>query len=99
MDTIIIKAETIELSEDDIVRICRGKVNIWNVMDLANVNKIDELFQHNDPVVLFWAVNSKDEGHFNTLLRHYKENKGFRTIYYEFYDSYSRSIQEIYDLS
>jgi len=80
MDYLIENAETIDLTGEDIVKICEGKVKVVPYHELAGVNSIEELLQPFDAVILLYEVK-QNFGHYTALLIDPDGNL-------EFFDSY-----------
>lgn len=97
--TIIARGEEVALGFEDIRAICRDDVNIVEFSDLDGIRDYKQLFAKNRRVILFWEVENENVGHYNTLL--YKtENRSFGVReYVEFFDSYGKSIDEVFNLA
>lgn len=80
MDYLIENAETVDLTGEDIVKICEGKVKVVPYHELANVNSIEELLKPFDAVILLYEVK-QNFGHYTALLIDPDGNL-------EFFDSY-----------
>jgi len=76
------KSESYSFSNDDIQKICNGKVNIVMYHDLANYSDLMRLFKNCYPCVLLYETTQYYQGHWICLLYHPKENL------VELFDSY-----------
>lgn len=83
---LITRAESISLSDEDILRICEGKVNIYLYEDLAKFDSIDEaLGEHTSMIILYQA--KQDFGHWVSVFK-VDDN----TL--EFWDSYGFKLDQ-----
>lgn len=79
------KAESIDLTNDDIMKITDGNCNILSYSDLYHINDIDEAFGGKNNLVLLYEI-SDSVGHWVVLLK--------RGNNIEFFDSYGMQIDE-----
>jgi len=84
LDTLISKGESIDLSGDDILRICDNKVVIHSYHDLANMDNIDEVLGKYGACIILYETK-ENFGHWTSL---FIRSEGML----EFFDSYGFSM-------
>jgi hypothetical protein len=80
IDHLVETAEDIDLTGEQIVKICDGKVKVVPYHELVNVNSIEELIAPFDAVILLYETRL-NFGHYTALLKDPDGNL-------EFFDSY-----------
>lgn len=83
----IINYEKKALSWQEIRRFFEGNVNIISYEDLFHIESINEIFDENNRVILFYPVESKFSGHYVAL---WKNNEN----YISYYDPYGMTPME-----
>jgi len=74
------QAESIDLSGEQLVKICEGKVKVIPYHELANVSSIEELLEPYGAIILLYETRY-DFGHYTAIF--YDKNNNL-----EFFDSY-----------
>ena len=89
LDTLVVDAEKIPLSDDDVVGIAFGMTKIVRYSDLHKHESIFELLRPYSNFILFYEIESLQEGHWVCVLYH----EDINTI--EFFDSYGMDDVQI----
>lgn len=72
MDAFVTRAQSISLSDDELLSLCKGKVNIVNNKNLDQYSSIDELLGEHGAAVILYETKSDEHseyGHWTLLLR------------------------------
>lgn len=85
MDKIIKNAEIMDLSGEDIMRMCKNKVKIIDYETMENYKTIDDVFDNNNATIILYETK-KNFGHWTLLL---KDNDNL-----EFFDPYGLKPDE-----
>jgi hypothetical protein len=86
IDKQIYKAEAINLSDSDILRITDNKCNILRYEELENITNIDQILQPYGAAVILYQLE-EGYGHWCALIKHSETNL-------EFFGSYGLQIDE-----
>jgi hypothetical protein len=95
----IARGEEAPLDFADIRAICRNDVNIVEFNDLNEYSTYEELFRKNRRIVLFWATQAENIGHYNVLLYKVDDKAYGSREYVEVFDSYGKSIDDVFRLA
>lgn len=87
MDNILKKAESIDLSGEDLMNICNNKVEIIPYHTLGSYDSIENLLSKHGAVILLYETKREDYGHYVALF--YNNNNDL-----EFFDSYGMKADE-----
>ena len=90
MDSLIKKIQDRPLSTIEIDKITNKTAKVTLFSSLKSVKSVSELFREYNYHVLFYAVESKDMGHFVGLLYHQDRN------IVEYFDSYGETMDTIF---
>jgi hypothetical protein len=83
--------ENVELTNNDIMNICKGDVDIVNFRSLSQYSSINQLFRKSNNVIIFWAVTEENNGHW-TAIKYSNER-------ITFFDPYGFSLDKVYSLA
>jgi len=86
LNRLIRNAEAIDLTDDDIVNICRGDVDIYSYEDLAKFNSSNDLFKNSNNAMILYTTHD-NFGHWSLLMK-----RGENLL--EFFDSYGYGVDE-----
>lgn len=89
LDTLIVDAEKVPLSNDDIIAIALGQTSVVRYSDLPQHESIFDLLQPYNNFILFYEVKERNDGHWVSVLYH----EDINTL--EFFDSYGFDDRQI----